>query len=801
MFEALLALIERLGREQPVVLVLEDLHWADPSTRDFLTFLVRSARTEPLCLVVTYRSDELHRRHPLRPLLAELERTPGVDRLELERFSREEMLAQISAILGAPAPEELADRLFRRSEGNPLYTEELLAASSDCCPELPDTLRDLLLNRVERLPEVAQEVVRLVSVEHPMRHPLLAALCDLDDASLLQGLRDAVAHQVLVAGPGETYAFRHALVGEAVYGDLLPGERSALHARLAETLDAHHELMGDAPAAAVAGILACHWNAAHDVPRALGSSVAAGLASKRVFAFGEAKRHFERALELWDRVPDAAERAGCDRADLLRHAATAATHSGETARSLALMRMAIAEVDERADPMRAAFLLELLGNYLRWAGETEPSRGAYERAMALVGDGESPQRARLLEHHARGTMLRGRFAEAAAGAERAHAMAERLGDANLQSRSLNTLGLSRAALGDVERGLELLRRSRDLAARIGPPVAHVQAVINLSEVLDLSGRTEEALAEVRACMEVMDAHPERTTYDTFLEAQGISHLIRLGRIGELDAGPAGGHVRRRGRHDPDLPARAARAGRADHGRPAPCPGGARRAAPALARDARPAVDRAAARPERAARAARGTPRRRARRRRAGARGDRRHRGRPAPRPPALDRPDGRGERRGARPRTRRALRPGARRGARGRPRRGRSPPRPVGRGPALRARSPGPSSRACATRSARPTPHPGRGRRPPRASRRSPTRGPPPTRASAPRRHTCRPATGRPRSSRCGRPASAPRRWARRRCWARSTPSPGARGSRSPHRSAPPSRTRAPAGARPSSSA
>ncbi len=284
-FEALLALIERLGRVQPVVLVLEDLHWADQSTRDFLTFLVRSARTEPLSLVVTYRSDELHRRHPLRPLLAELERTPGVDRIGLERFSRDELSAQISAILDAPAPDGLADRLFERSEGNALYTEELLAASSDGCQELPETLRDLLVARVERLSDVAQEVVRTISVEHPMRHGLLAALSDLAEAELLRGLREAVAHQVLVTGSGETYAFRHALVGEAVFGDLLPGERSALHARLAELVEERRELLGDAPAATVAAILACHWNAAHDVPRALGASVAAGFAAKGVLAF------------------------------------------------------------------------------------------------------------------------------------------------------------------------------------------------------------------------------------------------------------------------------------------------------------------------------------------------------------------------------------------------------------------------------------------------------------------------------------------------------------------------------------
>src|SRR5919112_2033185 len=179
-FEALLALLERLGREQPVVLLLEDLHWADPSTRDFLTFLVRSARTEPLCLVVTYRSDELHRRHPLRPLLAELERTPGVERLGLERFSREELGTQVAAIMGDPASDELADQVFGRSQGNPLYTEELLAVADAGPGELPASLADALLMRVERLTPAGQEVVRVAAiVDRPMRHELLAEISPL----------------------------------------------------------------------------------------------------------------------------------------------------------------------------------------------------------------------------------------------------------------------------------------------------------------------------------------------------------------------------------------------------------------------------------------------------------------------------------------------------------------------------------------------------------------------------------------------------------------------------------------------
>ena len=138
LFEALLTLLERLGRDAPVLLLLEDVHWADSSTRDFLTFLVRSAREESLCLVVTYRSDELHRRHPLRPLLAELERVPGVERIALERFDRDEVVEQLEGILQEP----VAGRP-RRPPLRPLAGQRALhggaagrerAPTAGCCP-------------------------------------------------------------------------------------------------------------------------------------------------------------------------------------------------------------------------------------------------------------------------------------------------------------------------------------------------------------------------------------------------------------------------------------------------------------------------------------------------------------------------------------------------------------------------------------------------------------------------------------------------------------------------------------------
>jgi DNA-binding CsgD family transcriptional regulator/tetratricopeptide (TPR) repeat protein len=541
LFEALLALLDRLGAQQPpIVLVLEDLHWADASTRDFLTFLVRSARTEPLCLIATYRSDEMHRRHPLRPVLAELERAAGVDRLGLERFDTEEVEALVAGILDHPDA-ALAERLYARAEGNALYTEELLAASADDgCTELPDSLRDALLTRIERLPVSAQAVVRVAAVaERPLHHGLLEAVCDhLSSDDLLTGAREAVAGQALVARPDGTYQFRHALVGEAVYEDLLPGERITLHAAIAEALELDPYLLGELSSSGVSAEMAMHYHAAHDLPRALPASVEAGLGAERVFAYSEALRHFERAIEIWPRVPDAAERAGIDLAEVLRLASSAANYAGESARSIALARRALQEVDEAAEPLAAARLHAHLGKLLRGGGEGDESLAAYDHAMALLPAGESLERARLLDAQSTHLMLHGRFSESVAPAAEAAAAARELGARDLESRAINTQGLSVAALGDVEAGLGMLRRARELAEP-GPPADFTRAVVNLSEVLDRTGRTAEALAEIRAAIPLAAERPEPSSYDSFVELQAVNHLMRLGRVDEaLAALPA-----------------------------------------------------------------------------------------------------------------------------------------------------------------------------------------------------------------------------------------------------------------------
>jgi predicted ATPase len=189
--------IEGLAAERPLVLAIEDLHWADRSTLDLLAFLVANLAEAPVVLVATYRSDELGRRHPLRPVLAELDRHSTVERLELGRLDREQLEGLLAGILGSPPAPQLLTRVLARSDGNPFFAEELLAAGPGGGQQgLPTTLHDLLAARVDGLSDRAQQVLRVAAVAgRRVGHGLLAAACELDQAELLPALREAVEHQ------------------------------------------------------------------------------------------------------------------------------------------------------------------------------------------------------------------------------------------------------------------------------------------------------------------------------------------------------------------------------------------------------------------------------------------------------------------------------------------------------------------------------------------------------------------------------------------------------------------------------
>jgi predicted ATPase len=264
LFEEVLSVLEHLSTGAPVVLVIEDAHWADRSSRDLLTFLIGNQRAiNGLAIIVTFRSDELHRTHPLRPLLAALDRIDWVERVELPRLSRHDTSELAVRILGREPAGELADALYRRSEGNPLFVETLLCCDGELSPALPESLRDLLIDSVRRLPEDTQEVLRVASAGGTATgHTLLAAVSGLDDGALTRALRPAVLANVLRA-QGDGYSFRHELIREAVHDDLLPGEHGRLHSRFAQAIDADPALV---PPGRAAVEMAHHWHSAHDSP-------------------------------------------------------------------------------------------------------------------------------------------------------------------------------------------------------------------------------------------------------------------------------------------------------------------------------------------------------------------------------------------------------------------------------------------------------------------------------------------------------------------------------------------------------
>ncbi len=505
LFEALIELLDLLSCHAPVVLMLEDIHWADRSTRAFVAYLARSLREERVLTLMSYRSDELHRRHPLRTLLAELDRIERVRRLELDPFDRDELSEALTDILGAPPSLELLERVHARAEGNPLYTEELLAASLDARGGAPQTLRDAFMLRIERLSPGAQRAARVIAVGRALSEPVIAEVSGLPHAELLEALREAVAEQVLVPADEELLGFRHELLREALYDDLLPGERSDLHLALARAFESLADEGGDF-GLELASSIARHYAAAGAQPEALRASVSAALAARAVHAHAETARLAERALELWGRVPSPRELAGISHYELVLLAARALLLSSSYARADQLLAAALANLDAEEDPDCYAALLGVLAHVQWMLNRGLEGVETAKRALAILPAGETEERAKLLEWLARRKYLRGRFREAAGDARDALAAAMEVGDRASEAQALNTLGMAQIVLGDVDGGTTRLREAIALDEQSGDLDGAAYSYSNLAELLTMVGRTQEGFDTARAGLSRLSRH-------------------------------------------------------------------------------------------------------------------------------------------------------------------------------------------------------------------------------------------------------------------------------------------------------
>ncbi len=393
LFELVLGVLDRLARQAPLVVIVEDLQWADPSTRDLLAFLVRNLRDEAVLLVASIRTDELEPRHEVMTFLAELERAERVDRIDLERLGRDDLERLLADELGRAPDRELADRIWQRSGGNPFYAEQLLAAARETGDEaLPPRLRDVVLARLAAVSPDTQAVLRVAATAGPrIDDELLATVSERPLAAVRDALREAIDRRILVPGGGTLdphVAFRHALLQEVIRGDLFPGERARLHGRFAEALEAR---IDDRAAGRPAGgplpsaeELAYHWTAAGVERRALPVTIEAGVAAERVYAWQDAHRLYRTALVLWDRVEDPGATTSVDRTDLLVRAAETAVLTGAYRDAVALGAEAIAGIDPAIQPERAATLHERQRWYLWEAGDRAAAADALAEAERLV---------------------------------------------------------------------------------------------------------------------------------------------------------------------------------------------------------------------------------------------------------------------------------------------------------------------------------------------------------------------------------------------------------------------------------
>ncbi|PDP88756.1 LuxR family transcriptional regulator [Glycomyces fuscus] len=502
LFEQVLRLVQRAAGDRGLTLVLEDLHWSDCATRDLLVFLVRNLDLPGVQVIATYRSDDLHRAHPLRLLLPELERLPAVTRLDLRPLSREEVGRQAHAITGAALTAERLDDLYRRSDGIPLYVEALTDSGSGlpAAEDVPDHFRDLLLAPVHRLDPQSVSVLRVASVgavSGEIGHRPLEHASELPEDALEAALHTLVDARLLrVSGDG--YRFRHALLREAVHDSLLPGAHSRLHLRFAQLID---DLPDAFPAERRAAEQAHHYQAAQDLPRALQAAWSAARRAGETLAHGERLAMLERVLALWDRVPDAVERTGGrTRPEVLAEAALSALQAGRPRQAWGLCDEGLAAVPEAPGDDRAMTVRAVLFRCRGQARTHCVDEGAGDdlaEALRLHPPG-MPGYGRMLSILARETMFRpgertplDRSAEELA--QEAVEVARSTGDRSAEAAALVTLGSLHMGRGDLERGRPVVERAVELSREVGDTAMEARGVNNLAHYLREQGRHHESL--------------------------------------------------------------------------------------------------------------------------------------------------------------------------------------------------------------------------------------------------------------------------------------------------------------------
>ena len=494
LYDALHGALSQLSAMTPLLLIIEDVHWADQSTRDLLRFLFARQFTSPTAILATYRSDDLHRSHPLRAALAEWTRLP-VSRLQLAPLTDAESRQLIRALHGRPIPEPELQRILARAEGNPFFIEELVAAAT-VGGALPTDLADLLLVRLEQIGDDGRLVVRAASVAgRSVSHELLARGAELDNASLDAAVRVAVEANILVPLGDDGYGFRHALLAEAVYQDLLPGERVRLHAAYAAAL-ASHQVEGSAAE------LSRHARASHDLVTATHASIEAGDEAMMVGGPEDSLHHYELALELLG-DPHVAAGVAADpdapnRVTLVVRASLAAAAAGHPYRAIALSQDELAGLPADAPKLARVRLIHAIVSTALILDTNLDLLAMTTEAMQLMADEPpSSMRAHVFNIHARANADRSRDDEAIRWATEALAMAQSLHLADVATDATLLLARLDERAGNPDAAKAAMTKAIAEAAAAGERMAELRGLYNLASLDYGQGRLAQALSLFR----------------------------------------------------------------------------------------------------------------------------------------------------------------------------------------------------------------------------------------------------------------------------------------------------------------
>jgi DNA-binding CsgD family transcriptional regulator len=379
---AVSTVLDRAAELRPVVLVLDDLHCADVATLEVLAYLCAALDRQRIAVVVAFRPDEVD--EVLGEWLQEVRRAGHVLDVALGPMTVAETRAQLTDLVGGDGSllgESLIARIHSRSGGNPYAAEALMrAALAGDEATLPASLREVLVRRTRALGPVTSQLLRVVAAAGDRLLPdLLERLVDTaGSAELDTAVDEAMRAQLLVAEADGTLSLRHALLAEALYADLLPGERRGLHRRLVEVLEAVPDVRP--------GVVAEHADRAGDGSRALLWSFRAAGAAEEVYAYDEAHRQFERVRRLWPSVPDAEELVGSDAVEVFSRAASIAAmcdHDVDAVEIIERVRSWL-QADPEVDQVRLGVLEAKYARFLLENGRTDAALVAARRAVDLV---------------------------------------------------------------------------------------------------------------------------------------------------------------------------------------------------------------------------------------------------------------------------------------------------------------------------------------------------------------------------------------------------------------------------------